>query len=205
MLSYVRLDGATERHAGASCAAASFPFTCSAGVGLCCALLVPSSRCLQSGRPAPRLPRMSHRSFLNPLPFPCPMLQVADLRRGPRAAGGEYAVLKKRRSYEVRSYPGPPAGAVPGGASASGKGSAAAHVSGTGGGPAVFAVGSFGGEAGPRQAEAAVQQLRQALAADGLQPASGDWLLLAATADDAGSPLLRRNEVLVQLQGFQLW
>ena len=133
------------------------------------------------------------------------MLQVADLRRGPRAAGGEYAVLKKRRSYEVRSYPGPPAGAVPGGASASGKGSAAAHVSGTGGGPAVFAVGSFGGEAGPRQAEAAVQQLRQALAADGLQPASGDWLLLAATADDAGSPLLRRNEVLVQLQGFQLW
>ncbi|KAI7844760.1 hypothetical protein COHA_001642 [Chlorella ohadii] len=131
--------------------------------------------------------------------------QVADLRRGPGAAGGEYAVLKKRRSYEVRSYPGPPAGAVWGGASCSGKGSAAAHVSGTGGGPAVFAVGSFGGEAGPRQAEAAVQQLRQALAADGLQPASGDWLLLAATADDAGSPLLRRNEVLIQLQGFQLW
>ena len=130
---------------------------------------------------------------------------MADLRRGPgAAAGNEYAVLKKRRSYEVRSYPGPPAGTVPGSGSGS-KGSAAAHVSGTGGGPAVYAVGSFGGEAGPRQAEAAVQQLRQALAADNLQPASSEWLLLAATADDAGSPLLRRNEVLIQLQGFQLW
>lgn len=127
---------------------------------------------------------------------------MTDLRRGPSAASSQYLVLKKRSGYEVRSYPGVPTGAVPGGS----RGGAPAHVSGTGGGPAVFAVASFGGEAGPAQAEAAVQQLRQALAADGLQPAAGtDWLLLAATADDAGSPLLRRNEVLVQLQEFQLW
>ena len=126
------------------------------------------------------------------------------MRRGPGSAG-EYDVLKKRRSYEVRSYPAPPAGAVVGGGSGGGGGRAVGHAVGTGGGPAVFAVASFGGEAGPRQAEAAVQTLRRALAADGLAPAGSEWLLAAGTADDAGSPLLRRNEVMVQLRGFQLW
>lgn len=67
----------------------------------------------------------------------------------------------------------------------------------------VYAVAAFGGDASEAASAAAAQALRRALAADGLQPpSSASWLLVAC---DAGSPLLRRNEVLVPLQDFQLW
>lgn len=128
-----------------------------------------------------------------------PSPQVVDIRSGPSSAGDAaagYEVLRKAAQYEVRSYAAPPVGARPAG------GGAPAAV-GTGGGPTVYAVAEFGGAAGPAQAEAAAQALRRALAADGLQPAPGTPHLVAAAGE--GPALLRKNEVLVQLQAFQLW
>lgn len=131
--------------------------------------------------------------------------QVADLRRRPDGSAGASSsspppeVLKKRAAYEVRLYPaGPPHGAV-----AQDGAPAVAATSSSGEG--VFAVAEFTGEASEAAAAATAQALRRALAADGLQPAApSGWLLRACPPDVAPAPL-RANEVLVPLQGFQLW
>lgn len=71
-------------------------------------------------------------------------------------------------------------------------------------GGGLWAARVFSGRAGPEAAAQQLQQLRDALAADGVAADGSEWVL-ARYNDPGTAPPFRRNEVLVPLQSFDLW
>jgi hypothetical protein len=67
-----------------------------------------------------------------------------------------------------------------------------------------FAAAAFSGRAGAPRARAEVARLRAALERDGLAAAGGDWALLRYNDPGTWAPL-RLNEVLLPVEGFDLW
>jgi hypothetical protein len=63
----------------------------------------------------------------------------------------------------------------------------------------------FSGVATPRRCAEVQRELLAALQADGLQVADPDAWALARYNDPSVRPQFRRNEVLMQLQDFDLW
>ena len=50
-----------------------------------------------------------------------------------------------------------------------------------------------------------LRRLREAVAAHGLQPKSEGDYLVARYNDPGTKPFFRRNDVLIELDGFELW
>lgn len=67
-----------------------------------------------------------------------------------------------------------------------------------------YAVKSFSGIAGEKQAQEQLQGLRVAMARDDLQAAATDWTLARYNDPSTKGPF-RRNEVLVSVMNFDLW
>lgn len=122
----------------------------------------------------------------------CVAPQVGDLRQGPQDPG-QYEVLLKRQPYEVRRYTRLPQNATQ-------------FVDDMEESHNVYAVADFNGEPDQRAAELVRARLEGALAKAGLQPVGRNWLLAPGGGTAAPrSPARWRSEVLIPIQGFQLW
>ena len=67
-----------------------------------------------------------------------------------------------------------------------------------------YAVRSFSGMAGKKQAQEQLKSLHAAMARDDLQAAANDWTLARYNDPSTKGPF-RRNEVLVSVMNFDLW
>lgn len=68
----------------------------------------------------------------------------------------------------------------------------------------VYAVRKFGGKVGAAEASREADELKRALRRDGIDVAGEAWTL--AQYNDPGTPgWQRRNEVLVRVEGYDLW
>jgi len=67
-----------------------------------------------------------------------------------------------------------------------------------------YAVRSFSGMAGEKQAQEQLKNLRVAMARDNLQAAAKDWTLARYNDPSTKGPF-RRNEVLISVINFDLW
>lgn len=69
----------------------------------------------------------------------------------------------------------------------------------------VYAAAVFNGVATPRKCAEVQQQLLSALREAGLEVRDPELWVLARYNDPSVKPRARRNEILMQLQGFDLW
>lgn len=69
----------------------------------------------------------------------------------------------------------------------------------------VFAVKLFGGATGMQGAEARAQELQEAVRRDGLRVKDGEKWWLAQYNDPSTRDWQRRNEVMLELEAFDIW
>jgi len=55
------------------------------------------------------------------------------------------------------------------------------------------------------QVQSELRQLRQAVSAHGLKPKTDSDYIVARYNDPGTKPIFRRNDVLIELESFELW